>query len=220
MTQIRQLFGTDGIRGVAGEFPLTKDSTYVIGRALGHDLKRSNPNAKVVIGQDTRESSAWIADQVSAGLLSVGVAVKSAGVITTPGIAYLARSRNLMLALSFRRRTIRGPITELRSFRAPAINFRIRTNSRLKKKSLDFGRTAPRDRKSYWFGGAERTRRSRSAACLHSLVGRMYSNSVGKRTSTCRLRERRGCRRGSCIIPSQRCAGDVSARHAGREKYQ
>src|SRR6185369_14337941 len=93
MNQIRQLFGTDGIRGVAGEFPLTRDSTYVIGRALGHDLKRSNPNAKVVIGQDTRESSAWIADQVSAGLLSVGVAVKSAGVITTPGIAYLARSR-------------------------------------------------------------------------------------------------------------------------------
>ena len=87
MNQIRQLFGTDGIRGVAGEFPLTRDSTYVIGRALGHDLKRSNPNAKVVIGQDTRESSAWIADQVSAGLLSVGVAVKSAGVITTPGIA-------------------------------------------------------------------------------------------------------------------------------------
>ncbi len=40
-TQTRQLFGTDGIRGVAGEFPLTQDSTYMIGRALGHDLKRS-----------------------------------------------------------------------------------------------------------------------------------------------------------------------------------
>ena len=41
-TQTRQLFGTDGIRGVAGEFPLTQDSTYMIGRALGHDLKRSS----------------------------------------------------------------------------------------------------------------------------------------------------------------------------------
>ena len=40
-TQTRQLFGTDGIRGVAGEFPLTQDSTYMIGRALGHDLKRA-----------------------------------------------------------------------------------------------------------------------------------------------------------------------------------
>lgn len=92
MTQSRQLFGTDGIRGVAGEFPLSKESTYVIGRALGHDLIRSNSKARVVIGQDTRESSPWIADTVTAGLASVGVGVKSAGVITTPGVAFLARS--------------------------------------------------------------------------------------------------------------------------------
>lgn len=92
MTQNRQLFGTDGIRGIAGEFPLSRESTFVIGRALGHDLVRSNPAARAIIGQDTRESSAWIADRVSAGLASVGVAVESAGVITTPGIAYLARS--------------------------------------------------------------------------------------------------------------------------------
>ena len=89
----RQLFGTDGIRGVAGEFPLTRESTYWIGRALGHDLIRGNANARVVIGQDTRESSRWIADRVSQGLASVGVAVSSAGVITTPGVAYLARSQ-------------------------------------------------------------------------------------------------------------------------------
>lgn len=89
----RQLFGTDGIRGVAGDFPLTKDSTYLIGRALGHDLMRSEPKPRAVLGQDTRESSAWIADRVSAGLAAVGVEVRSAGVITTPGIAYLARSR-------------------------------------------------------------------------------------------------------------------------------
>ncbi len=91
----RQLFGTDGIRGVAGEFPLTYDSTYAIGRALGHDLLRVNPRPHVVIGLDTRESSGWIADRVSAGLSSVGVAVESAGVITTPGVAYLARARGL-----------------------------------------------------------------------------------------------------------------------------
>jgi phosphoglucosamine mutase len=93
MTQTRQLFGTDGIRGVAGEFPLTVESTYIIGRALGHDLAKSNPQARVVIGQDTRESSRWIADRVAAGLGSAGVKVQSAGVITTPGVAYLARSR-------------------------------------------------------------------------------------------------------------------------------
>jgi phosphoglucosamine mutase len=89
----RQLFGTDGIRGVAGEFPLTAESTYLIGRALGHDLLRTMPRANVVIGQDTRESSAWIADRVTLGLASCGCEVHSAGVITTPGVAYLARSR-------------------------------------------------------------------------------------------------------------------------------
>jgi phosphoglucosamine mutase len=91
----RQLFGTDGIRGVAGEFPLTPESTYAIGRALGHDLLRSTPGPRVVIGQDTRESSGWIADRVSLGLASLGVQVESAGVITTPGVAYLARSRGM-----------------------------------------------------------------------------------------------------------------------------
>jgi len=89
----RQLFGTDGIRGVAGEFPLTAESTYLIGRALGHDLIRTTPHARLVIGQDTRESSAWIADRVTLGLASCGCEVHSAGVITTPGVAYLARSR-------------------------------------------------------------------------------------------------------------------------------
>lgn len=95
MTEQRQLFGTDGIRGVAGEFPLTKQSTYLIGRALGHDLVRNAEKAKAVIGQDTRESSRWIADRVAEGLAAVGVDVHSAGVITTPGVAYLARSRQM-----------------------------------------------------------------------------------------------------------------------------
>jgi phosphoglucosamine mutase len=93
MTQTRQLFGTDGIRGVAGEFPLTRDNVYLIGRALGHDLVRTNAKARVVIGQDTRESSGWIADRLWQGLAAAGVEVRSAGVITTPGVAYLARSR-------------------------------------------------------------------------------------------------------------------------------
>ncbi len=93
MTQTRQLFGTDGIRGVAGEFPLTRDSVYWIGRALGHDLVHVNAQARVVIGQDTRVSSRWIADRFLQGLASVGVETRSAGVITTPGVAFLARSQ-------------------------------------------------------------------------------------------------------------------------------
>jgi phosphoglucosamine mutase len=89
----RQLFGTDGIRGIAGDFPLSPESAYVIGLALGHDLIRSGTRSGVVIGQDTRESSSWIADRVMQGLRSAGCEVHSAGVITTPGVAFLARSR-------------------------------------------------------------------------------------------------------------------------------
>jgi phosphoglucosamine mutase len=91
--QTRQLFGTDGIRGVAGQFPLSAESTFLIGRALGHDLIKTNPKPRVIIGQDTRESSGWIADRVALGLSSCQVEVRSAGVITTPGVAYLARSQ-------------------------------------------------------------------------------------------------------------------------------
>jgi phosphoglucosamine mutase len=64
-----------------------------MGRALGHDLVRVNAQARVVIGQDTRTSSRWIADRFLQGLASVGVETRSAGVITTPGVAYLARSQ-------------------------------------------------------------------------------------------------------------------------------
>jgi phosphoglucosamine mutase len=88
----RQLFGTDGIRGVAGEYPLDHKTAYAIGRALGQRLAERSSNARVVIGQDTRESSAWISQVLAAGLEASRVQVASAGVITTPGIAYLVRT--------------------------------------------------------------------------------------------------------------------------------
>lgn len=91
---MRKLFGTDGIRGVAGEYPLDERTTYAIGQALGRHLLKTHAEARVVIGQDTRLSSEWIANSVSRGLLSRGVGVQSAGVITTPGVAYLARTEN------------------------------------------------------------------------------------------------------------------------------
>jgi len=90
---MRRLFGTDGIRGVAGEFPLDDATVRSIGRALGRRLAAQQARPSVILGQDTRESSAWIADALSAALAGVGVEAKSAGVIPTPGVAYLARSR-------------------------------------------------------------------------------------------------------------------------------
>ena len=90
----RHLFGTDGIRGVAGEFPLDPRSTFAVGRALGIYLARQHASQHVVIGMDTRESGPQIAESVAAGLASAGATAESAGVITTPGVAYLARTRD------------------------------------------------------------------------------------------------------------------------------
>jgi phosphoglucosamine mutase len=87
---LRKLFGTDGIRGVAGEYPLDKKTVYAVGRALGDHLP-SGPR-RVVIGQDTRESSGWMADTLAAGLRATGVETASAGVVPTPAIAYLAHT--------------------------------------------------------------------------------------------------------------------------------
>ncbi len=92
---MRMLFGTDGIRGVAGDPPLDLATVFAVGAALGKHVKeatRSTSNTeRVVIGQDTRESSWWIAEALTRGLESTGVSAQSAGVITTPAIAFLAR---------------------------------------------------------------------------------------------------------------------------------
>jgi phosphoglucosamine mutase len=78
---------------VAGEAPLDERTTFVIGRALGHHLLRTFAAPRIVIGQDTRESSEWIANSLARGLMAHDVTVESAGVLTTPGIAYLARTQ-------------------------------------------------------------------------------------------------------------------------------
>src|SRR5258708_32283811 len=94
--QSRQLFGTDGIRGVAGEFPLTEESTYLIGRALGHDLLCGSWKAQAVLGQDTRESSGWIADRVAAGLGGGGGGGHRAGGVKASGGGFFARGRRVV----------------------------------------------------------------------------------------------------------------------------
>ena len=87
----RKLFGTDGIRGVAGEFPLDPGTVYAIGLALGHSLKKKEPRPRVLLGRDTRESSPWIAATLAEALRQSGAKAESAGVVPTPAIAYLAR---------------------------------------------------------------------------------------------------------------------------------
>jgi phosphoglucosamine mutase len=89
----KELFGTDGIRGVPGTPPLDDATLYATGRSLGTYLKQTSPAAHVLIGMDTRESGPHIAAVLAAGLGNAGVSVDFAGVITTPGVACLVRQR-------------------------------------------------------------------------------------------------------------------------------
>src|SRR5579863_4518883 len=89
----KRLFGTDGIRGAAGDPPLDPKTIAALGIALGDDLIRQGVGAKpVLIGMDTRESGPSIAAQLAEGLKTSGVAAQFAGVVPTPGVAYLTRT--------------------------------------------------------------------------------------------------------------------------------
>ena len=91
---MKRLFGTDGMRGEAGRFPLDAATVRVAGRSLARHLaERLGRAPRVVTGRDTRESGAWIEEAFLEGALAGGAAeAVSAGVITTPGVAYLART--------------------------------------------------------------------------------------------------------------------------------
>jgi phosphoglucosamine mutase len=90
----KELFGTDGIRGVPGTPPLDDRTLYSTGRALGEYLKRVHGAAHVLIGMDTRESGPHIAALLAAGLEVTGASAEFAGVITTPGVACLVRQND------------------------------------------------------------------------------------------------------------------------------
>jgi phosphoglucosamine mutase len=91
MSELRKLFGTDGIRGVAGEYPLDAKTVFATGTALARRLGGGGERLRILLGADTRESSAWIAAVIAEGLQNGGAQVANAGVITTPGIAYLTQ---------------------------------------------------------------------------------------------------------------------------------
>jgi phosphoglucosamine mutase len=89
---MRELFGTDGIRGTAGDYPLDRPTTFAMGVALAQWIGTHHLNPEVVIGMDTRESGPWIAEHVAGGLAQEGVRARSAGLISTPGLAYIAKT--------------------------------------------------------------------------------------------------------------------------------
>ena len=88
---MKALFGTDGIRGEAGKFPLDSPTVTAIGFSLAAHLAEREPNPEIIIGRDTRESGESIERALIEGANKAGVKSLSAGVITTPGVAFLTR---------------------------------------------------------------------------------------------------------------------------------
>ena len=95
-----RLFGTDGIRGQANRWPLTADFALKMGQAAAQVVRRNGViRPQVVIGRDPRLSGRMLESALAAGLMSQGVDVMLAGVITTPGVAYLTRVYRAQLGI-------------------------------------------------------------------------------------------------------------------------
>lgn len=95
----RTYFGTDGIRGTVGQYPITPDFMLRIGHAVGRVLKESEARPTVLIGKDTRISGYMIESALEAGFASAGVNVLMTGPLPTPGVAYLTRALRLSLGV-------------------------------------------------------------------------------------------------------------------------
>lgn len=92
---MKKLFGTDGMRGEAGVFPLDKKTITTIGQSLAKQFREKlGRNARFIIGKDTRESGGWIEKSFCDGAISEGAECESADIITTPGVAFLTKKLN------------------------------------------------------------------------------------------------------------------------------
>src|SRR5687767_65698 len=84
-----RLFGTDGVRGKAGEPPLDHMTVRRLGAALVRALRHGDEPIRFLVGRDTRESGEWIEQELARGIRAEGASLTSAGIIPTPAIAYL-----------------------------------------------------------------------------------------------------------------------------------
>ena len=89
---VKQLFGTDGVRGIANMHPMTTEMAMQIGRAAAYIFKHADRRSRIVIGKDTRLSGYMIENALAAGICSMGVDVLLVGPLPTPGIAFITAS--------------------------------------------------------------------------------------------------------------------------------
>ena len=90
--EARRLFGTDGIRGVANQYPMTAEIALALGRAVAERFRRGGRRCRVVIGKDTRLSGYMIESALEAGIVSAGADVMLVGPLPTPAIAFITSS--------------------------------------------------------------------------------------------------------------------------------
>jgi len=88
---MKRLFGTDGVRGLAGEFPLNEETVARIGRALVRCLPQEGRPPRLLVGRDTRESGPVIEEALVRGIESAGGAADRGGILTTPAVACITR---------------------------------------------------------------------------------------------------------------------------------
>src|SRR5207248_11073467 len=87
-----RLFGTDGVRGKAGQFPLDHTTVRRLGAAVVRALPHGSASPRLLVGRDTRESGEWIEAELAHGASGEGATVVSAGAVPTPAVAYLTRA--------------------------------------------------------------------------------------------------------------------------------
>src|SRR5918994_7194221 len=88
----QRLFGTDGVRGTAGEYPLDHDTVARLGAALVRAMRSGDRPLRFIAGRDTRESGEWIERELARGVRSEGALLTSAGILPTPAVAYVTRA--------------------------------------------------------------------------------------------------------------------------------
>ena len=87
-----KLFGTDGVRGIANEEPMTPETVVKLGRAVAYLTRRPGQQSSIVIGKDTRLTGYMLECALTSGICSMGVDVLLVGPLPTPGIAFIIRS--------------------------------------------------------------------------------------------------------------------------------
>ena len=172
---MKRLFGTDGIRGVAGDPPLDPATVRVFGVALAETLAQRTAHApRVVIGRDTRESGPWLRDAVDAGVASRGGETVDAGVITTPGLAFATRDRfdaGVMISASHNPFEDNG----LKVFGADGCKLADDAEAAIEARILDHGHPDPGPRQ----GVPAAERPELREAYLHDLLASFPGDRVG-----------------------------------------